>query len=65
MDDEYGEYIGQFGFTDYELGSRSKVGSIRRFENTVVRDALPDIVENARLYEDNYEMLTRMKTKLS
>ncbi len=52
MDDEYGEYIGQFGFTDYELGSRSKVGSIRRFENTVVRDALPDIVENARLYED-------------
>ena len=43
MDDEYGEYIGQFGFTDYELGSRSKVGSIRRFENTVVRDALPEL----------------------
>ena len=51
VDDEYGEYIGQFGYTDYELGSRSKVPSIRRFENTVVRDALPDIVESARIYE--------------
>ena len=52
MDDEYGEYISQFGYTDYELGSRSKVPSIRRFENTVVRDALPDIVESARTYEE-------------
>jgi len=52
MDDEYGEYISQFGYTDYELGSRSKVPSIRRFENTVVRDALPDIVESARIYEE-------------
>lgn len=52
VDDEYGEYIKQFGYTDYELGSKSKVPSIRRFENTVVRDALPDIVDNARIYEE-------------
>ena len=52
IDDEYGEYIGNFGYTDYELGSRSKVPSIRRFENQVVRDALPDIVESARIYEE-------------
>ena len=52
VDDEYGEYIANFGYTDYELGSRSKVPSIRRFENTVVRDALPDIVDNARIYEE-------------
>jgi hypothetical protein len=51
VDDEYGEYIGQFGYTDFELGSKSKVGSIRRFENQVVRDALPTIVEGAKRYE--------------
>jgi len=51
VDEEYGEYIGQFGYTDFELGSKSKVGSIRRFENQVVRDALPAIVEGAKRYE--------------
>lgn len=51
IDDEYGEYIGSFGFTDFELGSKSKVPSIRRFENTVVRDSLPYIVDMAKEYE--------------
>lgn len=53
IDDEYGEYISSFGYTDYELGSRSKVPSIRRFENSVVRDALPGIVEGAKRYEQS------------
>ena len=53
IDDEYGEYVSSFGYTDYELGSRSKVPSIRRFENQVVRDAMPEIVEAAKLYEDS------------
>lgn len=52
VDDEYGEYVGSFGYTDYELGSKSKVPSIRRFENTVVRDALPSIVDDAKRYEE-------------
>jgi hypothetical protein len=51
VDDEYGEYIKQFGYTDFELGSKSKVPSIRRFENTVVRDSLPYIVDMAKEYE--------------
>jgi len=53
VDDEYGEYIGQFGYTDFELGSKSKVPSIRRFENQVVRDALPGIVDRAKKYEQS------------
>jgi len=53
VDDEYGKYISQFGYTDYELGSRSKVPSIRRLENTVVRDALPYIVDVAQEYEQD------------
>ena len=39
------------GFTDFALGSKSKVPSIRRFENRVVRSALPSIVEAARKEE--------------
>ena len=56
VDDEYGEYIGSFGFTDFELGSKSKVPSIRRFENTVVRDALPYIVDMAKDYETDLRL---------
>jgi hypothetical protein len=66
VDEEYGEYIGQFGYTDFELGSKSKVGSIRRFENQVVRDALPAIVEGAKRYEQtlrNQYQLTSDKVK--
>lgn len=52
IDDEYGEYIGRFGYTDYELGSKSKIPSIRRFENEIVRDSLPLIVEAAKRHEE-------------
>ena len=52
IDDEYGEYIESFGYTDYELGSKSKVPSIRNFENKAVRDVLPLIVESAKRYEE-------------
>lgn len=70
VDDEYGEYIGQFGYTDFELGSKSKVPSIRRFENKVVRDALPDIVDAAKRYEqrlrNDYENASdRIKEKFT
>ena len=50
-DDEYGEYIASFGYTDFELGSKSRVNSIRNAENKYVRDALPEIVEVAKGYE--------------
>jgi hypothetical protein len=62
IDDEYGEYISSFGYTDYELGSRSKVPSIRRFENSVVRDALPGIVEGAKREELNLRDRYRMSS---
>ena len=50
-DDEYGEYIASMGFTDFELGSKSQVPSIRRFENRVVRSSLPSIVGAAKKQE--------------
>jgi len=51
-DEPYGEYISSFGFTDYELASKSKVKSIKRFEDRVVRSALPIIVEEAKDLEE-------------
>tara|TARA_R110000772_G_scaffold1107_5_gene3950 strand:- start:83 stop:676 length:594 start_codon:yes stop_codon:yes gene_type:complete len=52
-DEPYGEYLTSLGFTDYGLGSKSKVNSIRRFEDKVVREALPFIVEEAQIYEED------------
>tara|TARA_R100001480_G_scaffold35769_4_gene48139 strand:- start:3387 stop:6851 length:3465 start_codon:yes stop_codon:yes gene_type:complete len=51
-DEPFGEYIASFGFTEYELSSKSRVPGIKTFENKVVRDALPMIVEEAQDYED-------------
>jgi len=63
IDDEYGEYISSFGFSDYELGSKSKIPSVRNFENTVVRDALPAIVESAEQLEDEFRKQYKRENK--
>ena len=47
-DNAEGEYLKELGFTDYELGSRSKVPSVKRFENKTLREVLPALVEFAR-----------------
>lgn len=46
-----GEYLKKLGFTEYELGSRSKVPSVKRFENKILREALPEIVNAVKLRE--------------
>jgi len=53
-DSEEGEYIKRLGFTEFELGSASRVPSIRRFENQTLRKAIPTIVEVARRQEEKY-----------
>tara|TARA_R100000697_G_scaffold123740_1_gene158026 strand:+ start:1852 stop:5700 length:3849 start_codon:yes stop_codon:yes gene_type:complete len=50
-DSEEGEYLGKFGYTDFEIGSRSRVPTVRRFENQVIRNALPTIVRIAKRRE--------------
>jgi hypothetical protein len=50
-DSEEGEYLGKFGYTDFEIGSRSLVPTVRRFENQVIRNALPTIVRIAKRKE--------------
>ena len=46
-----GEYLKRLGFTEYDLGSRSRVPTVKRFENKVLREALPEIVRAVKLRE--------------
>ena len=50
-DNEYGEYLKRIGLSEFELGSTSKVQSIRNFVNRELRDLIPGIVEAAQEYE--------------
>lgn len=52
-DSEEGEYIKNLGFTEFELGSRSKVPSIRRFENEQLRSIIPNTVSMAQALEED------------
>jgi hypothetical protein len=52
-DSAEGEYIKRLGFTEFELGSKSKVPSIRRFENEQLRDIIPGIVSMAQSFEED------------
>ncbi len=50
-DSEEGEYLQRLGFTDFELGSKSGVPSIRRFETKILRSVLPILVDVAKSRE--------------
>jgi hypothetical protein len=64
-DSEEGEYLRNLGFQDYLLGSRSNVPSIRRFENALLREYVPTVVDVAKkrekrlreIYKDKPETL--------
>ena len=50
-DADYGEYLKRKGFTEYEVGSKSRVASIRRAETKLLRDIVPTLVEVAKEME--------------
>lgn len=56
-DKEYGEFLTDLGFSEYELSSRSDVPSVRRFEARVLRDQLPIIVDSVRAAENEFRNL--------
>ena len=45
---EEGEYLLSKGFNEYELGSRSRIPSIRNEENEFIRENIPSIVKAAK-----------------
>lgn len=44
-DEDYGEYLTDKGFTEFEIGSRSRMASTRRAENKILQQYLPSIVD--------------------
>ena len=50
-DADYGEYLKRKGFTEYEVGSKSRVASIRRAETKLLRDIVPTLVDVAKQME--------------
>ena len=63
-DSEEGEYIKNLGLTEFELASRSKVPSIRRFENEQLRDIIPVIVSFAMGLEEDSRLTYRSSPAL-
>tara|TARA_R110002020_G_scaffold83194_8_gene206122 strand:- start:57 stop:3977 length:3921 start_codon:yes stop_codon:yes gene_type:complete len=55
------EYLHNLGYSEWTEGSKSKVPTIRRFENAYIQNVLPEIVEELRLQEtdlrDDYQDL--------
>ena len=58
-DSELGEFLGDLGYTDYKVGSKSKVPSVRTFENTIIRnvltEAMPSLTEMKQVYKNEYK----------
>tara|TARA_R100001460_G_scaffold58992_5_gene98813 strand:+ start:3774 stop:7607 length:3834 start_codon:yes stop_codon:yes gene_type:complete len=50
-DAEYAEYLKEMGFDSYDLASKSKVPSVENFENEILLEQLPMIVQAAKEYE--------------
>jgi hypothetical protein len=64
QDSEQGEYIKRLGMSEFELGSSSKVPSIRRFENEQLREIIPGLVDAARAYEESSRLEYRENKEL-
>mgnify|MGYP003643826772 CR=1 FL=1 len=55
-DEEWGDYLTRKGLLDYQIGSKSKVPSIKRKETEVFREFLPIVVE---IYMEEEEELRK------
>ena len=53
-DSEEGEYLRSIGFSDWTLGSKSSVPSIRNFENEYLRELVVPIANVVEGYEDSW-----------
>ena len=53
---EEGEYISNLGYTEMDVSSRSKVPSVRNFENEMIRKFLPAITDVARKQEKKHRL---------
>ena len=47
-DSEEGEYLARLGYKDYKFGSKSKVPSVQRAENKILKMILPEVIKAAQ-----------------
>lgn len=53
-DEEHGQFFKGLGFSEYSLSSKSKIPSVRRRENELIRDQLPLIADIAKSLTESY-----------
>ena len=55
QDSDDGEYLKDIGYTEFNLSSKSESPKVRRFENAILREFLPTIVDITQSMEKMYE----------
>jgi len=55
QDSEDGEYLKDLGYTEFNLSSKSESPKVRRFENAILREFLPTVVDITQSMEKYYE----------
>ena len=54
-DEDYGQFFKQLGYTEWKLGSRSKIPTQKRNENQIIRTILPAVANLGRALQAEYE----------
>ena len=54
-DEDYGQFFKQLGYTEWKLGSRSKIPSQKRNENQLIRTMLPAISNYGKALQEDFE----------
>ena len=54
-DEDYGQFFKQLGYTEWKLGSRSRIPTQKRNENQIIRAILPAVANLGRALQAEYE----------
>ena len=72
-DSEHGKFLKEMGYTKWDASSKSLIPTVRNYENKLIREELPEIVdylkdrraEYEQVYEDNRETLSSGRNPIS
>jgi len=60
-----GQYLHDLGYRSWKSGSNSKIPTLRRFENTIIRQVIPMIAEKAHIEEAKFRKMWKKFSKES
>ena len=72
-DSEQGKFLKEMGFTKWDASSKSLIPTVRNYENKLIREQLPEMVDYLKdrradyeeIYEDNRETLSSGRNPIS